>query len=545
MDKKLSGNPAEIPQNGTSRKQKRLILYSIITLLLIVIISASIHLYNLFQNNEVTKPEYDCLKQDTTWSGTVYIDCNYIIPEGVTLTVEPGTRIKFKYDRNYKTFNRGGLIIEGGTVIAKGTPNGQIWFTSSADKPINGDWNGITINNSSDSIFDYVIVEYGEMGIEQFDSSVSVTNSIIRWSNAEGLYAERSSPYFAYNTLYGNGYHDIALEQYNTEVEIINNKFLGSRYSIHHEETESTIKGNYFKDILEEVITAGMESHVIINENKFEISDIEKAIVYDTEVDVVIDSQNNDFGDGTVAIPEFDYDDIRDTELGYLPGDTQDEFPYIYNQIDETRKTMKKLGKGLGFGWSLEFAQGYLWMFNSHELNRIDPDTGDYQTYYGDPEEIMNPRGLTWDGKNFWINDFSLLSINKLGIIGDRVEVLKSFNIPNKEEGGSNGLASDDTYLYFRDRTGEIIYKLTKDGEIIDTLEIPGGPIVYTGEYFWTVGGCEKGICKYSYKGILRDEFYPPAKDAWAITWDGKYIWTRQRTCEMWNDPKVYQIEVF
>ena len=26
--------------------------------------------------------------------------------------------------------------------------------------------------------------------------------------------------------------------------------------------------------------------------------------------------------------------------------------------------------------------------------------------------------------------------------------------------------------------------------------------------------------------------------------WDGKYLWTRQRTNEMWDDDKIYQIEV-
>jgi len=520
-----------------------LIIIPVLFLAIIVVFLYQFLTPNKIENG-VLKPKCDALHQDTTWSGDVYVECVYVIPRGVTLTIEPGTMVKFRFDRNYKTFHRGGLSIAGGTVVAKGTPEEQIWFTSAAEDPINGDWNGINISDSDDSVFDYVIIEYAEMGIEQFDSSVPVTNSIIRWSNAEGLYAERSSPYFANNTLYGNGYHDIALEQYNTDVQILNNKFLGGRYSIHHEETTSTIKGNYFKDILEEVISAGMESHVTVTENKFENYNEDRAIIYDSQAGVIFNSSNNDFGNGSVEIPQFDYEDVKKTELGYLPGDPEDKFPYIYDDVDETRKTLRKIGKGFGFGWSLEYVDGYLWMFNSNELNRIDPDKGKYETYYGNPEEIMNPRGLTWDGKNFWINDFSLLKISKLQIVGDQVKIVKSFDIPNKEEGGSNGLASDGTYLYFRDRNGEIVYKLTHDGEIVDTLKIPGGPLVWTGEYFWVSGGCEKGICKYSADGKLLDEIYPPAKGAWAITWDGKYLWTRQRTCEMWDDPKAYQIEI-
>ena len=28
------------------------------------------------------------------------------------------------------------------------------------------------------------------------------------------------------------------------------------------------------------------------------------------------------------------------------------------------------------------------------------------------------------------------------------------------------------------------------------------------------------------------------------MAWDGEYLWTLQRTCEMWDDPKIYQIEI-
>jgi hypothetical protein len=84
------------------------------------------------------------------------------------------------------------------------------------------------------------------------------------------------------------------------------------------------------------------------------------------------------------------------------------------------------------------------------------------------------------------------------------------------------------------------------DGTLVGHLNVPGGSIVWTGEYFWsTNGGCEgRDICKYTYDGELVGGIYEPAKDAWAITWDGEYLWTIQRTCEMWDDPKIYQIEI-
>ena len=143
----------------------------LIALLAIVVGGYFLWHQGYFDRNEggVRKVKCDALHFDDTWEGEVYVDCQYVIPEGVTLTIKPGTVVRFRYDRDYKTFARGGLQVEGGIVIAKGEPNNQIWFTSAADEPINGDWNGISLNETEDSFFDYVIVEYGEMGIEQFN----------------------------------------------------------------------------------------------------------------------------------------------------------------------------------------------------------------------------------------------------------------------------------------------------------------------------------------------------------------------------------------
>jgi len=43
---------------------------------------------------------------------------------------------------------------------------------------------------------------------------------------------------------------------------------------------------------------------------------------------------------------------------------------------------------------------------------------------------------------------------------------------------------------------------------------------------------------------LLAGSIYPAAKDTWALAWDGQYLWTIQRTCEMWNDPKIFKIKI-
>jgi sugar lactone lactonase YvrE len=242
-----------------------------------------------------------------------------------------------------------------------------------------------------------------------------------------------------------------------------------------------------------------------------------------------------------------------------VPGDIEDKYLYIYSN-DETRKTIKKIGKGLGFAWALLYSNGYLYRFSigsgiigkGQDFIRIDPETEEI-TRFGS-NEFMNPRGLAYDGKFFYVNDFSLLKIFKFRLSpeakeGDFIEIVDEFDIPEKELGGTMALTSDGNFLYHKSRDGSKLYKLNKEGRVLGEIkfENPGGSmqcLVWTGEYFWTCGGCKKGLCKFTNEGKLAGEIYPPAKDTWALAYDGKYLWSIQRTSETWDDPKIYQIEI-
>lgn len=179
---------------------------------------------------------------------------------------------------------------------------------------------------------------------------------------------------------------------------------------------------------------------------------------------------------------------------------------------------------------------------------QIDPDTGDYKRYGND--WIMNPRGLTHDGEYFWVNDFSLLKISKFKLDGDYIKIVDSFDIPEKEKGGVMGLATDGQYLYLKGRDGRKIYKLDKKGTLLDEIVLQDNarfvfhaPIVWIDNYFW--GETEKpniDIGKFTKDGKLVGRITSPAHHPFAITWDGKYLWTIQRTCEIWDDPKIYKI---
>lgn len=489
------------------------------------------------------------LSENTTWSGVIQVVSTVVVPEGITLTIEPGTVVQFKHYRDYKYPVKVYLIVQGGTLKAIGEQNARIWFTSDASNPINGDWGSITMRNTNESEFKYVIVEFGELGIIQLDSAVSVTYSIIRWCNSEGLYSKRSTPYYGYNILYNNSYHDIALEQFNYDVIIEHNYFLGGFFSIHAEKSNITINDNYFSDYQRFALTGGMSSNISVLNNAFDNYPQTNPWAYDASTTVTFQDNNLE----PFYIPILPFSDSRNYTLPYMPGSLQDQYTYIYDHVDLTREIETQLGENLSFGWSLEYRDGFLWRFKIGaaglgiymDFVRIDPVTQIKMLYKND--YIMNARGLAYDGEFFWVNDFSLLKIFKFKInASNAIEIYDSFDIPYKNKGGCMGMTTDGQYLYLISRDRWSLYKIDKSGNLINQINVKqwslGNAIIFVDGFFWSTGG--NTLKKWTMEGDCVGMIFQPAKDAWAITWDGSYLWTLQRTCEMWNDNKIYMINV-
>ncbi len=110
---------------------------------------------------------------------------NIFVPTGETLTIEPGTEIKFD---GYYT------IYVDGTLIADGNETNYIRFTSNANTPSNRDWGNISFFGNTNSILNYCIIEYGmEENSENnglitvYEGNVAITNNIIRHSEERGV----------------------------------------------------------------------------------------------------------------------------------------------------------------------------------------------------------------------------------------------------------------------------------------------------------------------------------------------------------------------
>lgn len=518
-----------------------------------IIVSLTILIYFLVLPGDINQniePTFKggTITQDETWSGSIFVNESILVPKGVTLTILPGTQINFKPCRDYKSLQYIGFAIVEGTIIANGTSTGQIWFTSDTENPINGDWGGIELYRTNNSIFNYVIVEYANMGIAQFDSNASISHSIVRWVNSEGIYMERSAPIIEYNLLYQNGYHEIALEQYNYDVKIRNNIFAGGHVPFITFDSNVTLEGNYFYNYnntdLSAVQVAGYSNAIVIG-NKFEGFDNNTAIKL-LQNSSTLTSSNNDFGEDFISIPYLDYEDITHSKLGYIPGDPEDKFLYVYSPVDETRSVVRRIGAGLGFGWALEYANGFIWKLETGKLLKINPINSSYIEYPVNASQIFGPRGLCYDGEFFWTQDHSLLKIVKFKVNETGVTVLDSFPIPENQTGGRQGLATDGTYLYLSNRGGNKLFELNKNGTIHGTIDLIGidlySPFTWNGTHFWSSAGNK--LVAWTKEGITVGSVYDVAGGCVGMSWDGNYIWGIYRTCETWNDSKIFQIEI-
>jgi len=142
------------------------------------------------------------LPGDTLWrkwpvpylvSGAVYVYKDATTP--TTLTVEPGTTVKFATDGEIQVNYKGMLKADA----LGGNP---IIFTSGQATPSAGNWRGITLNReaSSVSILNNVIIEYAGYGgnysnanLRLSSSSPIIRNCIIRSSAGSGIYLSSAS----------------------------------------------------------------------------------------------------------------------------------------------------------------------------------------------------------------------------------------------------------------------------------------------------------------------------------------------------------------
>ncbi len=155
---------------------------------------------------------------NTTWKASdTYIIDGTVAVEGATLTIEPGTVIKFQQGAELDIgYNNSGSIL-----IANGTATNPITFTSAATNPAAGDWDYIYFGNgASGSSMSYCHIYYGGgyntySGMIQIDGChISIDHCDIQYSPNYGVALENDAYFtsFTYNNLANITNHPIRLD---------------------------------------------------------------------------------------------------------------------------------------------------------------------------------------------------------------------------------------------------------------------------------------------------------------------------------------------
>ncbi|HEY3307264.1 MAG TPA: right-handed parallel beta-helix repeat-containing protein [Desulfuromonadaceae bacterium] len=168
---------------------------------------------------------------DTEWKGRIVIKGVVVVKKGVTLTIRPGTTVGFaRIDRDNNGVGDGELRIEG-RIVARGTQEQRIVFTSAEQKPETRDWSYIHLLASQEnSLFEYCRFEYGFSGIQVHYSSVRITDCLFT-NNFEGLHFNTANVVADHNTFSNNG-TAIRFKRLEGKVTISNNDIHGNEIGV-------------------------------------------------------------------------------------------------------------------------------------------------------------------------------------------------------------------------------------------------------------------------------------------------------------------------
>jgi len=124
------------------------------------------------------------INQDTVWT---LVDHPFVLSNDVTvlpdvtLTIEPGVEVRFG--------GKFSLIVEG-ILVANGTGDRVIRFTSNKKEPELGDWGAIIFSNDNpaqQSTLKKCVLEYGENGIVLERGTLKIEECFVQYNSVNGI----------------------------------------------------------------------------------------------------------------------------------------------------------------------------------------------------------------------------------------------------------------------------------------------------------------------------------------------------------------------
>jgi parallel beta-helix repeat protein len=173
---------------------------------------------------------------DSTWDGYIKVAETVTVPSERTLVISPRTRV---------LFSKGAGLKVSGRILASGTRDGRILFTSLQDKKA-GSWDEILLEHATGSTFTYCDINYATWGIHSHFTDL-VVNYCTFTENYGGI-RFRSGPIQIRHTVFEK--NSIGIRAFRGNAVISNNNITGNETGIFVREKGSglTIKNNNIVD---------------------------------------------------------------------------------------------------------------------------------------------------------------------------------------------------------------------------------------------------------------------------------------------------------
>ncbi len=183
------------------------------------------------------------LVSDTLWQGEIVVDGEVTVAKGVTLTIAPGTHIRFvRRDADRDGLGDATLIVKG-SLVASGTQSAPIRFLSAEADPRPADWLEIRSDFARQLLFDWCELRDSAYGIHAHFTRGHMRNSHIH-NNIDGCRLGRSRFLFQNNLVENNRGKGINFRD--SEVSLLDNIIRDNRAGIFLFEKpgKSVISGN-------------------------------------------------------------------------------------------------------------------------------------------------------------------------------------------------------------------------------------------------------------------------------------------------------------
>lgn len=171
------------------------------------------------------------IQQDMTWSGDIEIKGVFVVGRMATLTIKPGTTVRFhRIDTNNDDIGDSEIRVLG-RILAEGSKEAPITFKSAEKNPAPRDWSYVLIFTSAKkNSLKYCIFQDAFTGLQVHFSTASVSDSVFTRNN-EGIRFGRAKFTITHNLVENNNL-GIRFTRMEGPVEIMNNIITRNRVGV-------------------------------------------------------------------------------------------------------------------------------------------------------------------------------------------------------------------------------------------------------------------------------------------------------------------------